>query len=264
MWSISREMRGRLPLLAFGVSLARRGVLSVLSIVICALTAVGLGILAIVLAVNSDHPLVYDVPLIASGALAWGGGFLHAFGSAAHALRKDRESGVRELVVTRTASLEGYLFARVGGLAMLLAITVGGGTLFASVVSIFSAIGTGTVGRTFHTTIAALAFSLAFSAVIAPLAYAAVGARSRVGGYLFLIGVVVVPEIVASGLSHVLPHALTEVLSIPSALSALRSALADDFDFLRAIRALVALAAFTALATLLVRREAIVIEEVPA
>ena len=254
----------RLTLLAFGVSLARRGALSVFSIIVCALTAVGLGILAITLALGSgEHPPVYDVPLLASGALAWGGGFLHAFGSAAHALRKDRESGIRELVVTRTASLDGYLWARVGGLAAMIAITVGGGTLFASIVSMFAAGASHAVGRTVHTTVAALSFAMAFAIVIAPLAYAAVGARSRVGGYLFLIGVVVVPEIVASGLSRFLPHALTEVLSIPSALFALRAALTDEIDLFRVVRALVALSAFVALAMLLVRREAIVLEEAP-
>lgn len=253
-----------MPLLRFGVSMARRGALSIISIVICALTAVGFGILAIVLAVRSENPPVYDVPLVASSALAWGGGFLHAFGNAAHALRKDREGGIRELVMTRTASLEGYLFARVGGLATMLAITVGGGTLFAAFVSVLASAGSHTVGRTIHTTIASLVFAVAFAFVIAPLAYAAVGARSRVGGYLFLIGVVVVPEIVASGLAQVLPHALTEVLSIPSALGALRAALTDSFDVLRAARALVSLSAFAGLAMLLVRREAIVLVELPA
>ncbi|WP_205633595.1 hypothetical protein [Labilithrix luteola] len=118
------------------------------------------------------------------------------------------------------------------------------------------------VGQTLQTTFASVVFSIAFAVVVAPIAFAALGARSRVGGYLFLVSVVVIPEIIASALAKVLPDGVAEVLSVPSALSALRSALGPGpVEVGRAFRAVVAIAIFTGLAMLLVRRDAIRIEE---
>ncbi len=55
-----------------------------------------------------------------------------------------------------------------------------------------------------------------------------------------------------------LPSSIADVLSIPSALGALRSSLAPGtVDLYRAARALLALTVFIALATLFVRRDAI-------
>jgi hypothetical protein len=104
-------------------------------------------------------------------------------------------------------------------------------------------------------------FALAFSAVVAPLAFAALGARSRIGGYLFLVAVVMVPEAIVLALGSALPASLAELLSIPSALSALRSALAPgSVELARALRALVALAVVVGLAVAVVRREAVVVD----
>jgi hypothetical protein len=213
------------------------------------------------LALRGQRAPVDAVPLIASSAIAWGGGFLQAFAVAAHALRRDRKEGILHLFASRGAALEGYVVARVGGLAAMLALVVAGGTLFTGVVAVLAAARVHTVARTAQATGAALAFGLAFAVVVAPVAFAALGARSRVGGYLFLLGVVVFPEILAGALSEVLPPEVTDVLSIPSALSALRAGIAPGTsDGFRVVRALVALAIFVALALALVRREAIVAE----
>jgi hypothetical protein len=236
------------PLLAIGVHLARRGPMAVLAIGVSALTTVALAVVAIVIARKGAHAPVYDVPLVASSALAWGGGFLHAFATSAHALRNDRNDGVRHLLVARTTSLRGYLTARVGGLAAILALVVGGGTLVCGVVATLAAMRVGAVPKTLQATLASVVFAVAFSAVIAPVA--------------FLIGVLVVPEVLATALTGPLPESVTEVLAIPSALGALRSALAPGgLDPLRAVRALVALGVFAAVCTFLVRRDVVALEQ---
>jgi hypothetical protein len=235
--------------------------LPVASILICVFTTIALSLVAISLGVRGPQSPVHDVPVLASSALAWGGGFLLAFASAAHALRRDRSEGIRALLVARTTSLRGYLLARIGGLALLIAIVVGGGTLFTGFVGLAAAAQLSAAGRIIQSTCAGVAFSIAFAAVVSPVAFAALGARSRIGGYMVLLGVVVFPEIVVGMLGSAIPDSVTDVLSIPSALSALRTALAPGTaDAARALRALLALGLFVAAATFLVRRDAIVLE----
>lgn len=251
-----------MSLLVLGMSLARRGILPVASLVICISTALALGLVAAILAGRGPQSPAHDVPLVASSALAWGGGFLLAFAAAAHALRRDRDDGVRALFVTRTTSLQGYLFARVGGLALLIMICVAGGTLFCGLAGAAGAAGVSGVPRMLHATLAGVVFSMAFSAVVAPVAFAALGARSRIGGYLFLIGVVMVPELIVSLMGSALPEPIADVLSIPGALAALRTSLSPgSVDLLRSARAMVALALVIAFAMFLVRRDAILVEQ---
>jgi len=249
------------PLVAFGANLARRGIMVFIAMGISAVTAVVLALFAVVFAVRGGDAPIHDIPLLASSAIAWGGGFFQAFAVATHALRNDRAEGVRQLFVTRTTSLHGYVLARVGGLAAVLAIVVGGGTLLAGLVAILASTRMHTVPKTMQATVAALVFSLAFAAVVAPVAFAALGARNRVGGYVFLLGVVVFPELIANSLSGVLPPEVTEVLAIPSALAALRSSLAPgSVNGFRLVRALVALSIAATLALAWVRRDAMAIE----
>jgi len=264
LWSFRREMRrpGLVPMFALGVSLARRGVVAVVSLAIAGLTILVLIIVALALGKRGGTAPIHAVPLIASSALAWGAGFLHAFGVAAHALRKDRTDGVRHLLIARTTNLRGYVLARVGGLAALLAIVVGGGTLLCGLVAVLMAARVGAVPKTLHATLAAFVFALAFSAVVAPVAFAALGARSRMGGYLFLLGIVVLPEMLASVLSGIVPESITEVLAIPSALATLRASIAPGtVNPLRFVRALVALAIVVGIATVWVRRDAIRVDQ---
>jgi hypothetical protein len=252
---------GLVPLLVLGMSLARRGVLPVASIAICISTTFALSLVTGVLSSRGPQSPAHEVPLIASGALAWGGGFLLAFAAAAHALRRDRAEGIRALFMTRTTSLRGYLTARVGGLALLIALCVAGGTLVCGLVGAAGASRAAALPRMLQATGAGIVFSIAFSAVVAPIAFAALGARSRIGGYLFLIAVVTLPEVVVAMMGSALPEAVADVLSIPSALSALRSALAPGtVDLWRAMRAVVALSFVIAFAMLLVRRDALLVD----
>ncbi len=262
--SETRPGRARrpLPLLVLGMSLARRGVLPVASIVICIITAAAMAVVAVMLASKGPRSPAHDVPLLASSALAWGGGFLLAFSASAHALRRDRTEGIRALFVARTTSLRGYLLGRVGGLAALIALVVAGGTLFCGLAAMGGASRAASVPRILQATFAGMAFAVAFAAVVAPIAFAALGARSRLGGYVFLICVVSLPEVLVMTMGSALPESVSDVLSIPSALGALRTSLAPGtLDLARSARAIVALTLVVAFATFLVRRDALRIDE---
>lgn len=257
----ARAHTGLAALLALGATLARRGVLAVVSMVVSALTAIVLAVLALAFARRGGDAPVESVPVLASSAIAWGGGFLQAVVVAMGAFRRDRVEGIRHLFVMRTTSLRGYLVARVGGLAAVLAVVVGGGTLLVSALAIVAATQTQAVLRTLHTTLGALVFALAFAVVIAPVAFAALGARTRMSGYLVLLLFLIVPELVASTLAGALPSEVTELFAIPSALAALRSSLAPgSVEPVRFLRALVALAIFAGIALALVRRDAAAVE----
>ena len=247
-------------LVALGFMLARRGILPVLAMVVCVLTTIATCVIAISFGGRGPHAPIHDVPIVASGALGWGGGFLLAFAASAHALRKDRTDGIRELVTLRSRSLRGYLVARLGGLTALVALLVAGGTLLTGLVAIISATRIGEALRTFHATAAAFVFAIAFSVVVVPVAFAALGARSRLGGYVFFLGLVMLPELFVGAMGPSFPESLGDVLSIPSALAALRTGLAPgNVDIGRAARAIAALAVYVAIAIAFVRRDALAV-----
>ena len=249
--------RSPMSSLMLGLTMARRGILPTAAIVICLLTALVSAILAFVIGLRGPMSPGHDVPIVAASALAWGGGFLLAFSASAHALRKDRADGIRALFVARTTSLRGYLFGRIGGLALLVAFLVAGGALLTGLCATVAALASGGAGMVLQTTFASVVYGIGFSVVVAPVAFAALGARSRLGGYIFLIGIVTMPELLVVVAGNALPPALAEVLSIPSALVALRgSLLPGSVDLLRTLRAITALAVFVGLASALVRRDA--------
>lgn len=232
--------------------LARRGPLAILSLAVSALSVLVLVPIAITLARRGSDAPVHGVPELASSALAWGGGFLHAVAVAAGALRRDRTEGVRHLFVTRTTSLRGYVVGRVGGLAAVLAAVAVGGTLIVSVAALLATPQVQGLARTLQATIGAVLYALAFAAVVAPVAFAALGARSRLSGYLVLILVLVLPELLFARL----PHEVSELCSIPSALAALRASIGiGRLEPFRFLRALVALGVYVAVALLFVRRD---------
>jgi hypothetical protein len=257
----SRRSVGLVALIALGMTLARRGPIAVVALSISALTIVVLCLVSATFARRGGDAPVHDVPLVASSLIAWGGGFVHAFSASASALRRDRASGIRHLFVTRTTSVRGYLVARIGGLAALLAAVIGGGTLLVGAVAILASTTSHALARTFQSTIAGFVFALAFAFVVTPIAFAALGARKRMSGYLFLLALLLVPEIIASSLTGPVPREVTELCALPSALAALRSALAPGTaDAFRFVRALVALVVFAGVALFFVRRDIVLLE----
>jgi hypothetical protein len=233
----------------------------VISLVVSAVTALAFVVLGVVLARRGPDAPVHDVPILASSALAWGGCFLHAFSASASVLRRDDATGIRHLFVGRTASLRGYLAARVGGLALVLGAVAAGGTLLAGAAAALAARSPAMVGRTLQATGAGVVFALAFGFVLAPIALAALGARKRLSGYFALLLLLIVPALLVSAIGDLVPTEASELCSVPTALAALRGALAPGtVDGLRVVRALAALLLFAMLGFFFVRREVILLE----
>jgi len=249
----SRRARGG-GLLALGGALAVDGAMAKASLGVGALIVLGCVATAVVVA-RGDHPDgLAAMPLVASSALAWGAGTLVAFAASVHAFRRDRESGVRALISARARSDGEYLWARVTGLARVVAAITVGGTLLTGLAAALASQSPPLALRTLEATAAGVAFSVAFAATLAPVGLATLGARSRVGGYFALVGVLVLPELLQGPMTRLLPDGWGELASIPGALLALRSSLVPpSFDPLRFMRAFALLALVVLVALLVVR-----------
>jgi hypothetical protein len=251
---------GLVPRIAFGAWLARRGWMAKIAIGITFATALAFAMVAASLAA-ADRAPVHDVPLVASSAIAWGGGFLLAVTASMRALSRDRDEGIAELVIARTSSRRSYVFARVVGLALILAVVVVGATLLTAAVAIVASRHISVVGRTLHAGFASVVFALAFSVVVAPITIAALGSRSRASGYVTLLAVLFVPELLVHAAHGSWPDEIAELLSAPSALAAFRASLSPGTtEPLRCLRAIVALAVFAAIALAFVDRAARAVE----
>jgi hypothetical protein len=246
--------------MAFGAWLARRGWMARIAMGIAFATGLAFAIIGASLAGTDGGP-VHDVPIVASGAVAWGGGFLLAVAASLRALSRDRDEGISDLVIARSASHRSYVLARVLGLAIMLVFVVVGATLVPCAAAIAGSTHAPVLFRTLHASLAAVVFGLAFSIVLTPIAIATLGSASRVSGYLTLAAVLFVPELVVHAAHGRWPDEIAELLSAPSALAALRASLSpgttEPFRFLRA---LVALSVFAAIGLMLVERAVRVVE----
>jgi hypothetical protein len=198
------------------------------------------------------------VPLTAatSSALAWGAGVPVAFAASLHAFRQDRARGIRALLHARGARARDYTYGRVLGLALLLFAVVGGGTLVTGGVSLLAAATVGASGQALRALAGSLVFALAFALVMSALSLASIGGRSRGGGYLGLLVLLVVPELIERWTSALVPDEWGDLLSVPSALAALRASLTSpELDAATFARAACVVLAFAALCFALVRTE---------
>lgn len=240
---------GRPRSLALGIWLATRGALARASLAMTALGA--LASIAVAMAMRGT-PAVKGLPAMAALALSWGAGTTLAFGVAMRAIRLDREHGILALTRSRGLGPLAYTRGRVGGLVVVLAIAVGGSTVVAGLAATAVAGGDSlAVGRA---SLAALVYALAFAVTMGPLAMAALGGRTRGGGYLTLLAVLVVPEALAPWTRVLLPRGWRELTSIPAALDALRAGVQSAGPASpHAARAAVALLAVVAASLLAVR-----------
>ncbi len=233
--------RGKPRAFALGVWLAWRSGLVRASLFLSALCA--LGSISAATATRGS-PVAREIPAIASIVLTWGAVMTLAFGGALRALRRDREQGVPALARAPGVTATEYAIGRVAGLVVVLAIAVGGGTVVAGLAA--TAV-TGATCAGARASAAALVYALAFAATMAPLAMAALGGRTRAGGYLTLMAVLVAPELLAPWTRMILPDGWYELTSIPAALEAVRrgvqSTSASGDHLARAIVALVAVVA---------------------
>jgi hypothetical protein len=240
--------------IALGTALATRGILVKLALSLGALVtafAVGLALVR-----HGSAATLVQLTAATSSVLAWGAGVPVAFAASIHAFREDHTRGVRSLLHARGARPLDYGYGRVLGLALLLFGVVGGGTLLSGVASILAASTMGAAGRALQILAASLVFSGAFALVMAALALAAIGGRTRAGGYFGLLLLLVLPELLERWTSTLVPDSFGDLLSVPSALAALRSSLASpEIDAARFLRAACVVVAFAALCFALARTE---------
>lgn len=235
--------------LALGTWLAMRGVMPALGIALAVLGAAAFAALALVVG-GSRAEAAAELPSVASSAIAWGAGMTLAFGASMRAVTRDREHGIIALARARGASVGAYVSGRVGGLVVVLAIVVGGATLVAGLAAT-------SVARpalpAVRATLGALAYALAFAMTLGPLAMAALGSRTRAGGYLSLLAVLVVPELASPWTSALLPRGWSELTSVPAALAAVRAGVASPVALAAPLaRALAGLAAVVAVSLVVV------------
>jgi hypothetical protein len=246
-----RLMSPRPRTLALGVWLASRGILAVTGMVLAGLGALAAVAVALVIARRGGHGAA-QLPTVASAGIAWSAGVSLAFGTALRAIRRDRAEGVVALVRARGGSLGAYARGRVGGLVVVLAIAVGGATLVAGVAA--TAAAASESGSAAWASCAAMVYALAFAAVVGPVAMAALGTRTRAGGYLSFLAILAVPELLARWTRELLPTGWGELTSIPAALSAVRAGvLSPGVAGVPAARAAAELMAIAALSLAVVR-----------
>jgi hypothetical protein len=161
------------------------------------------------------------LPTVASEAVAWSAGTTFAVGAALRAFDRDRDQGVLSLVLARGATAGEYVRGRVGGLVLVLAAAVGGATLVAVLAAASAA---GDLSAALRQGFAAMVYAVAFSLTLGPVAMAALGVRSRAGGYVVLLAVLVLPELISPWTGLLLPHGWHELTSIPAMLDAVRAA----------------------------------------
>jgi len=241
---------------------ATEGVMPKASIVIAIVTTFG----ALVFAIAAGrHGAAADrVAPLTAGLLAWGAGVLLCFAASMRAFDRDREDGWDALVARHGATRTAYLFARAVGLAIVTLEIMVPGTLLVGLAATFAARDGHAARDALSGTFAGVAYAIAFSLVVAPIALAALGARGRASGYLYLLAVLVLPALIAPWTGQLVPEEWSELVSIPGALDALREALLGSIDGARALRAIVVLVAITVLATLWARAQLHVHRSAPA
>jgi hypothetical protein len=147
-----------------------------------------------------------------------------------------------------------YAAARVGAVVLALLSMVGGGTVLVSLAAT-AAPGALAAGQLMRVSAGAVGYALGFAVVLGPVAMAALGARSRAGGYFSLLAVLLLPLALARWTRALVPPEWAAFVSIPSALDALRDAI-DAGRLAEVARALAVLALFAGLGLAVVRRRA--------
>jgi hypothetical protein len=207
---------------------------------VLALVASALSVVAIV---GASARAASRVPWFTAEIVAWAVGASIAIGGAWHAVRRDRDEGILALVRARGLSASSYVQGRVLGLALVVAAAVAGPTLVAGLVAVSLARPPWLAVRV---TLGALVYAVAFAATIAPLALAALSARTRLGGYLSLVAVLGVPELAGPWTAAMLPPGWGELTSIPAALTAVGAVFASPEARTHAERAAAGLLAVVA------------------
>lgn len=249
--------RGRplLPAVRLGATLASRGALFWVSSGLALLFVLFFGAEAIAFSRAGMADGLLLLPGACSSALVWGVGILIAFSASSRALRRDREEGIVALATARGVGRR-YLAGRLAGLAVVISAVCAGGTALVGLACVLASRRLHVAGAELAATAGAVLYSVVASVTLATVAFAALGARSRPGGYLRLVFVLLVPDLVARFLDGVVADSWRELFSIPEALAALRGALLPgSLDPGRFLRALVVVLLVLGVALLFARRE---------
>lgn len=246
------------PLLAsvrLGASLAARGALFWVSAALALVIALFFAVQAIAFSRAGMADALVRLPAASSSALVWGAGILVAFSASVRALRRDREEGVFALVAARGVGHR-YFAGRLGGLAVVLALVCGGGTILVGIACVLASQRLHVAAHALVASLGALFYAVLASVTLAVVSFAALGARSRPGGYVRLLFVLAVPDLVARLLDGHVADEWRELFSIPEALAAARGALdPGGLEPARLARALVVVALVLGVGVLFARRE---------
>ncbi|MFO0664605.1 MAG: hypothetical protein U0174_11680 [Polyangiaceae bacterium] len=220
----SRAARGLTPTLRLLLFRARRTwgfrgatVLGGLGVVL------GLVFLAIVRGARSasTEGALSALPSMFAHAVCWGIATLAVFGTEQRAYTRDHEDGIRSLLGARGYGRH-YGFARVVTAVTSTAFISIGCTSVLAVATALAATGTGEAGRTWLAAFSAIVYSACFSVLLGTLGLAVLGGRGRGGGYLGLLTILVLPELLEplSRRALRLPFGETVPVSLPSILNA--------------------------------------------
>ena len=206
--------------------------------------AAGSAVVAAILAKGHASAFASRLPTLVSMGVAWSAGISVALGGALLALRGDLDQGVVALARTRGVGLPAYARGRIWGLTVLIAFTVGAAVLGVAFTTILEAPDRLAATRE---AAAALTYAFAFAVTMGPLAMAALGTGGRLIGYLCLLAVIGLPELLAGWTETLLPAGWRELTSIPSALAAVAAGVRSGAPaFWHMLRALAGLAAIVA------------------
>lgn len=207
--------------LALATRLSIGGWVPKISIGIAAATVFGAIAVAVSLS-RQPHPPLASVPGLTATFLAWGGGFTFAIAAAAHAFDDDVASGIRDLVRTRGVAGRTYVLSRVLGLALSLFFLVAIGAVVTGTACALLA--PASRAAVLKSTAATIPYAAAYALIVAPMAIATMGTRSRPRGYLLLLAILIVPELAQDSLEAI-PEHWRSLVGVPSAMATLRDAL---------------------------------------
>ncbi|HEY1958394.1 MAG TPA: hypothetical protein VGH28_22410 [Polyangiaceae bacterium] len=234
-------------LLGSAMSRATSGLMPKAAIAVAVVTTFAGLVLGVAAGRQGEEPL--RVAPLAAQLLAWGAGVLLCFAASIRAFDRDRDEGWTALVARHGARETSYLVARIGGLALATAIVVVPGTVVTGLATALAARDAHVAREALVGTVAATAYAIGFSIIVAPIALAALGARNRASGYLWLLTLLVLPALLAEYTGPLFPEGWGGLVSVPGILDELRESMQGAFDPVRGLRAIVVLALVTILAS---------------
>ena len=162
------------------------------------------------------------LPNLFAHGICWGVATLAVFGTEQRAFMRDHEDGIRGLLGSRGQDAL-YGRARLASAITSAAIISVGCTALLGIATALAATGTGEAIRTWQSAGSGILYSALFSIIMGTLALAVLGGRGRGGGYLGLVTVLVLPELLEPLTTRALPTELGHAIpiSIPSILSAI-------------------------------------------